>query len=152
MDLAVGPQRRTTRLPPPRSCGYSIAMITMTRALTAVLFLSASAPSFAKPCTTATSDYTGSIPDDQLKKQLVARPVIYLLGGLDTLPLAGFDSSCSAMAQGPNRLARGQAFASYVSKKYGAPHKVVVIPLCGHNGRCMYTAADALKLLFPKPL
>ncbi|MBI4478102.1 MAG: hypothetical protein HY654_13075 [Acidobacteria bacterium] len=75
----------------------------------------------------------------------------YLLGGLDTLPLAGFDSSCSAMAQGLNRLARGQAYANYVSKMYGAPHKVVVIPLCGHNGRCMYTMAESLRLLFPTP-
>jgi hypothetical protein len=95
--------------------------------------------------------YTASIPDDQLKKQLVARPAILLLGGLDTLPLAGFDSSCSAMAQGPNRLARGQAYASYVGRKYGAPHKVVVIALCGHNGRCMFTDRQALGILFAKP-
>ncbi|MBI1872838.1 MAG: hypothetical protein HYS05_02980 [Acidobacteria bacterium] len=72
-------------------------------------------------------------------------------GGLDTLPLAGFDSSCSAMAQGPSRLARGQAFANYVGTKYGAKHTALVIPLCGHNGRCMYTAAEALRILFPKP-
>jgi pimeloyl-ACP methyl ester carboxylesterase len=95
--------------------------------------------------------YTGNIPDDQLKKQLVERPTTYLLGGLDTQPLAGFDSSCPAMAQGPNRLARGQAFARYVQQKYGAKHQVLVIPLCGHNARCMYTADPALKILFPSP-
>jgi hypothetical protein len=32
-----------------------------------------------------------------------------LVGEYDTLPLAGFDASCPAMAQGPSRLARGQA-------------------------------------------
>src|SRR5204863_2628849 len=66
------------------------------------------------------SGYTANIPDDQLKKQLAARPVTYLLGELDVLPLAGFDSSCPAMAQGPTRLARGQAYAAYVNAKYNA--------------------------------
>jgi len=94
--------------------------------------------------------YTATIPDDQLKKQLALRPVTYLLGELDVLPLAGFDSSCPAMAQGPTRLARGQAYAAYVNAKYNAQHKVVVVPLCGHNARCMFTAEVALPILFPK--
>jgi hypothetical protein len=96
------------------------------------------------------SGYTANIPDDQLKKQLAARGVTYLLGELDILPLGGFDSSCPAMAQGPTRLARGQAFANYVNQKYKAQHKVLVIPLCGHNARCMFTAELALPILFPK--
>lgn len=94
--------------------------------------------------------YTTKIPDDQLKKQLAARSVTYLLGEIDILPLGGFDSSCPAMAQGSTRLARGQAFANYVNQKYKAQHKVVVIPLCGHNSRCMFTAELALPILFPK--
>jgi hypothetical protein len=96
------------------------------------------------------SGYTTNIPDDQLKKQLAVRGVTYLLGELDILPLGGFDSSCPAMAQGPTRLARGQAFANYVNQKYQAQHKVLVIPLCGHNARCMFTAELALPILFPK--
>src|SRR5205814_6076220 len=55
--------------------------------------------------------YASRLGDDDLKKQFASRSVTYLLGQLDTLPLAGFDSSCPAMAQGPSRLARGQAFA-----------------------------------------
>ena len=94
--------------------------------------------------------YTGKITDDQLKQQLAARPTTYLLGELDILPLAGFDSSRPAMAQGPTRLARGQTFAAYVNAKYKAQHKAVVVPLCGHNARCMYTAEIALPILFPK--
>lgn len=94
--------------------------------------------------------YAEKLPDDQLKKQLAARPVTYLLGELDVLPLAGFDSSCPAMAQGPTRLARGQSFAAYVKAKYNAQHTVVVVPLCGHNARCMFTAEIALPILFPK--
>ena len=96
-----------------------------------------------------TGGYTAKMGDDQLKKQLAARPVVYLLGELDIMPVGGFDSSCPAMAQGPTRLARGQAFANYVNQKYGAKHKVTVIPLCGHNARCMFTADPALPILFP---
>jgi hypothetical protein len=95
--------------------------------------------------------YASRLTDDQLRKQLVARPTTYLVGEYDTLPLAGFDSSCPAMAQGPNRLARGQAFGKYVNEKIGAHHTTMVIPLCGHNARCMFTAEAALPLLFPRP-
>ncbi|HWZ33532.1 MAG TPA: alpha/beta fold hydrolase [Bryobacteraceae bacterium] len=94
--------------------------------------------------------YTAKIPDDQLKKQLTARPVTYLLGEIDILPLGGFDSSCPAMAQGPTRLARGQAFAKYIAQKYGTQQKVQVVSLCGHNARCMFTSEQALPIVFPK--
>jgi len=96
------------------------------------------------------SGYTTRLSDEQLKKQLATRPVTYLLGEIDILPLGGFDSSCPAMAQGPTRLARGQTFAGYVNQKYKAQHKAIVIPLCGHNARCMFTAELALPILFPK--
>jgi pimeloyl-ACP methyl ester carboxylesterase len=95
--------------------------------------------------------YASRLTDDQLKKQLAGRPAWYLLGELDILPLGGFDSSCPAMAQGPTRLARGQAFHKYVTGKFGAQHKLTVVPLCGHNARCMFTAEVALPILFPKP-
>ena len=96
------------------------------------------------------SGYTGRLSDEQLKKQLAARAVTYLLGEIDILPLGGFDGSCPAMAQGPTRLARGQTFGNYVNEKYKAQHKVTVVPLCGHNARCMFTAEVALPILFPK--
>ena len=98
----------------------------------------------------SSSGYTAKMSDEQLKKQLASRPVTYLLGEIDILPLGGFDSSCPAMAQGPTRLARGQAFGKLVDEKYGAHHKIVVVPLCGHNARCMFTAEPALPILFPK--
>ena len=95
--------------------------------------------------------YTANIPDDQLKKQIAARPTTYLVGELDILPLGGFDSSCPAMAQGPTRRARGEAFGKYVNEKYGAQHKLMTVALCGHNARCMFTADPVLALLFPAP-
>ena len=95
--------------------------------------------------------YSSTVAEAQLKSQIAARPVTFLLGQYDILPLAGFDSSCPAMAQGPTRLARGLAFSRYLRELYQAQHPAVVVPLCGHNARCMFTANSVLPLLFPKP-
>ena len=92
--------------------------------------------------------YAATTPDEQLSKQLVTRPLVYLLGDYDILPLGGFDASCPAMAQGPTRLARGLAFSKYVAER-GARHKTLIVPLCGHNARCMFTTDSVLPLLFP---
>jgi len=32
----------------------------------------------------------------------------------------------------------------------GAQHKTIVVPACGHNARCMFTADAVLSLIFPK--
>jgi pimeloyl-ACP methyl ester carboxylesterase len=93
--------------------------------------------------------YSATTPDEQIKKQLGARPLVYLLGDYDILPLGGFDSSCSAMAQGSTRLARGLAFSKYVSERFGARHKTLIVPLCGHNALCMFASDVALPILFP---
>ena len=94
--------------------------------------------------------YSARLTDEQLIRQLTARPVTYLLGELDTLPIAGFDSSCPAMAQGPHRLARGQAYTGYIKEKLGVQLTFTVVPACGHNARCMFTSDAALPVLFPK--
>jgi hypothetical protein len=54
------------------------------------------------------------------------------------------------MAQGPTRLGRGLAYQKYLNERYGAHHKAVVVPLCGHNARCMFTADVVLPLAIPK--
>jgi pimeloyl-ACP methyl ester carboxylesterase len=94
--------------------------------------------------------YTAGIPDDQLKKQLAARPTTYLLSQVDTLPLGGFDSSCSAMAQGATRRARGEAYVKFVNEQLGAKHGVEIVSECGHNDRCVYTTDVVLPIIFPK--
>jgi pimeloyl-ACP methyl ester carboxylesterase len=94
--------------------------------------------------------YTAGLTDAQIEQQLAARPVTYLLGGLDILPIEGFDASCPAMAQGPTRFARGQAFARYVNEKIGAKHKVIEVPTCGHDARCIVTSEQALRIIFPE--
>lgn len=95
--------------------------------------------------------YASKLSDDQLKHQLVSRPTTVLLGEIDILPLGGFDSSCPAMAQGPTRRARGEAFGKLLQEKFGARHKVEIVHLCGHNARCMFTSDEAMPVLFPKP-
>jgi hypothetical protein len=95
--------------------------------------------------------YSAHLTDEQMRRQLAARPATYLLGGLDILPLFGFDGSCAAMAQGPTRMARGLAYARYVTERFGASHTVRPVLSCGHNARCMFTDPAALALLFPRP-
>jgi pimeloyl-ACP methyl ester carboxylesterase len=96
-----------------------------------------------------TGGYTAKMTDDQLKKQLVSRPTTYLLSQVDTLPLGGFDSSPNAMAQGATRRARGEAFVKYINEDLGAKAKVMIVPECGHNDRCVYTTDAVLKVIFP---
>ena len=96
------------------------------------------------------SGYTAKLSDEQLKKQLISRPTTYLLGQVDTLPLGGFDSSCGAMAQGPTRRARGEAFLKFVNETLGAKHKAIIVSECGHNDRCVYTTDAVLPVIFPK--
>jgi hypothetical protein len=96
------------------------------------------------------SGYTATMTDDQLKKQLVARPTTFLVGQVDTLPLGGFDSSCSAMAQGPTRRSRGEAFVKFVNERLGAKHAIQVVSECGHNDRCIFTTDAVLPVIFPK--
>jgi pimeloyl-ACP methyl ester carboxylesterase len=93
--------------------------------------------------------YTATMTADQLRKQLVERPTTYLLGQVDVLPLGGFDSSPNAMAQGPTRRARGEAFFKYVTEKMGAKHQALIVPECGHNDRCMFTTNSVFPFIFP---
>lgn len=94
--------------------------------------------------------YAASLTADKIREQLLTRPVVYLLGELDTLPIAGFDSSCISMAQGPTRFDRGKAYFAHVTKLKARDHTFVPVPLCGHNNRCIWTADPALPVLFPK--
>ena len=94
--------------------------------------------------------YTAGMDAAQLRKQLAERPTTYLLGQVDVLPLGGFDSSPSAMAQGPTRRARGEAFFKYVTDSLGAKHQAIIVPECGHNDRCIFTTDIVFPVIFPK--
>jgi pimeloyl-ACP methyl ester carboxylesterase len=94
--------------------------------------------------------YAAGMSEDQLKRQLADRPTTYLLGQVDVLPLGGFDSSATAMAQGPTRRARGEAFFKYVTETLGAKHNAIIVPECGHNDRCIYTTDLVFPVIFPQ--
>lgn len=94
--------------------------------------------------------YGSSLTREQVRSQLVNRPVRYLLGEADVLPLGVFDTSCAAMAQGPTRLARGLAFHKYATEVLHADHHVVIVPFCSHSQRCIFTSDAALRLMFPE--
>jgi len=94
--------------------------------------------------------YTQNEDAAVLIRQLIKRPTTYLLGEDDVFPVALFDASCAAMAQGPTRLARGRAFAAYVNQRLGGHHTLTIVPVCGHDVRCMFTSNAALPALFPK--
>jgi len=98
---------------------------------------------------TRTGGYTAKISDAQLKNQLISRPTTYLLSQVDTLPLGGFDGSPPAMAQGATRRARGEAFVKFINEQMGAHAKVMIVPECGHNDRCVYTTDAVLPVIFP---
>ena len=93
--------------------------------------------------------YAASLTPDKIRQQLLTRPVTYLMGELDTLPIAGFDSSCISMAQGPTRYDRAKAYFAHVTKLKAKDHSFVTVPLCGHNNRCIWTADQALPVVFP---
>jgi pimeloyl-ACP methyl ester carboxylesterase len=94
--------------------------------------------------------YTAKTSDDQLRRQLASRTATYLLSQVDTLPLGGFDNSPAAMAQGPTRRARGEAFVKYLDEHLGATNsRALIVPECGHNDRCVFTTDAVLAVLFP---
>jgi pimeloyl-ACP methyl ester carboxylesterase len=95
--------------------------------------------------------YATGESDDQLKAQLVSRPTTYLYGQVDVLPLGGFDDTPNAMAQGPTRRARGEAFVNFVNTRLGGRAKAMIVPECGHNDRCIFTTDTVLPMLFPAP-
>lgn len=93
--------------------------------------------------------YTRDMSAEQLRAQLASRPITYLLSQVDTLPLGGFDGSAGAMAQGPTRRARGEAYVKYVNERLGGKARIVIVPECGHNNRCVFTTDEGLQVLFP---
>jgi pimeloyl-ACP methyl ester carboxylesterase len=94
--------------------------------------------------------YTAQMTDDQLRKNLADRPTTYLFGQVDVLPLGGFDSSPIAMAQGPTRRARGEAFVKFIADSLGAKPSSLIVSECGHNDRCVFTTKEVLPVIFPQ--
>jgi hypothetical protein len=76
--------------------------------------------------------------------------VSYLEGELDAdagphTAHGALDKSCAAMAQGPYRLQRGQAYAEYDRQRLAPSRqrRVVVVPGCAHDVSCVFPSPAA---------
>ena len=96
----------------------------------------------------ARSGYTAAMSDADLRAHAVSRPTRFLLGQLDIFPLSNFDDSCSGMAQGPTRRARGEAYVKYL-QSLGSANSARIVEGCGHSARCMFLSDTAQASLFP---
>ena len=79
-----------------------------------------------------------------------AREVSYLLGTADTNPNhPALDKSCAGEAQGPNRYARGLAYARYMMMRHpNANHQVLRVTGVSHDAGKMFSSPCGLAALF----
>lgn len=93
---------------------------------------------------------------DAARGRYAAADISYLAAAGDTGTAPGayyriLDKSCAAQLQGPYRLQRALAYADY-DRRYLAsdkPHRLTVVPGCGHNVACVFPAPAARQALFP---
>jgi pimeloyl-ACP methyl ester carboxylesterase len=99
--------------------------------------------------------YVAGQDSASLATRYATRDVVYLLGMDDIDPHTHFiDRSCTAMAQGPFRLARGLAYFDYLKHRYSArlDQRVVEAPGVGHDARRMLTSDCSVAALFDRPM
>jgi pimeloyl-ACP methyl ester carboxylesterase len=101
----------------------------------------------------APNAYVAAQTPQALMSHYARQQVIYLLGTLDADAAHPFlDRSCAAEAQGPTRLARGQAYYRYLSVVLGhealqRQHRVLVEGV-GHDQRGMFQSPCGVAWLF----
>jgi len=98
-------------------------------------------------------DYVTQRPVEAMLRDYAGRHVVYLLGTADTDPNHRvLDRSCAAAAQGPHRLARGEAYHRYVLGILGADaaanHRKVLVESVGHDHAAMFQSAAGRAALF----
>ncbi|HEY2022342.1 alpha/beta hydrolase [Paraburkholderia sp.] len=89
----------------------------------------------------------------ELEAAYVARRVDYLVGGSDDDPQKALDRSCPAEAQGPQRVARADAYFDYLRARHpqGLNQQLHIVPGVGHDGARMLTSACALHAMYGVP-
>jgi pimeloyl-ACP methyl ester carboxylesterase len=97
--------------------------------------------------------YMTSTTADQMETAFKNKNVIYLLGSQDTDPEdTNIDDTCSAVLQGPNRMARGIAYYHYLGHIFGpsiyANQIEAIVPGVAHDGNAIYNSAVATQYLF----
>lgn len=87
----------------------------------------------------------------QLEAAYAARRIDYLVGGADDNPQQkALDKTCAAEAQGPQRVARAQAYYRYITARHpdGVTQSFHIVPGVGHDGARMLTSVCALAAMF----
>jgi pimeloyl-ACP methyl ester carboxylesterase len=95
--------------------------------------------------------YAGKETVAELEAAYVKRDITYMLGEKDIDPNhPALDKDCGAEAQGAFRLARGQNYFDYLSKRHpeGINQHLVVVKNVGHNGDAMFTSPEGQAVLF----
>lgn len=98
--------------------------------------------------------YAGPASPAALEQAYLGRDVTYLLGTADTDPNhPALDKTCMAEAQGPYRLARGEAYVGYLRGRHPDEfrQKLLLVEGVGHDGDRMLTSACGLAALFDRP-
>ncbi|HEX3637922.1 MAG TPA: alpha/beta hydrolase [Paraburkholderia sp.] len=87
----------------------------------------------------------------QLEATYASRRIDYLVGGADDDPQqSALDKTCAAEAQGPQRVARAEAYYRYMQSRHpeGLKQSFHIVPGVGHNGARMLTSVCALSAMF----
>ena len=101
----------------------------------------------------APNPYVATQTPQALREHYARQQVIYLLGSLDDDAAHPFlDRSCAAEAQGPSRLARGQAYYQYLplvlGRKVVQRHHRVLVEGVGHDHQGMFQSLCGMAWLF----
>lgn len=102
------------------------------------------------------SDQPG-FSDGELRARFLSRNAAYLMGENDQSNNSLFDVSCPANAQGSHlagdgsglvggRRERGTIFWNYM-QQLGATHSLTIVPSCGHDPGCMYSAQETIQAI-----
>jgi hypothetical protein len=89
-----------------------------------------------------------------MEARFAVRQVVYLLGTADTDPHhPALDTSCAGEAEGPYRLARGQAYFAYLGARHPGTlaQRVALVPGVAHNEEKMFGSVCGLAALFDRP-
>jgi hypothetical protein len=94
--------------------------------------------------------YAGAADPVSLEAAYARRALVYLWGAEDRdVAQPALDRSCAAAAQGPHRLARGQAYFAYLQARHpDLAHRAALVPGVGHDGDGMFRSAAGLAALF----
>jgi pimeloyl-ACP methyl ester carboxylesterase len=101
----------------------------------------------------APNPYVATQTPHTLMSHYARQQVIYLLGSLDADAAHPFlDHSCAAEAQGPTRLARGQAYLQYLplilGREVAQRHHQVLVEGVGHDHQAMFQSPCGVAWLF----